>query len=159
MFESTRETAGAGARRFGMAAALAAVVAGLTPGAQAAEQAPSARVFKDPVSGELRAPTAAEASALEAAGKSLKAQRQAPARGLVTGRINPGQIKHADGTIQQELDESSLSHTVMTRKADGALEMVCVTGSEAADAALTGKKSVTSNKTAKASREHNHDHK
>ena len=158
MFESTRETAGVGARRFGITAALAAAVVGLMPSAHAAEQAPSARVFKDPVSGELRAPTAAEASALEAAGKSLKAQRQAPARGLVTGRINPGQIKHADGTVQQELDESSLSHTVMTRKADGALETVCVTGAEAVDAALTGKKSVNT-KAAKASREHDHDHK
>ena len=76
----------------------------------------------------------------------------------MTGRINPGQIKHADGTVQQELDESSLSHTVMTRKADGALETVCVTGAEAVDAALTGKKSVNT-KAAKASREHNHDHK
>ena len=157
MCESTRETAGAGARRFGLAAALA-VAAGLAPGAYAAEQTPSARIFKDPVSGELRAPTAAEAAALEAAGKSLKAQRHAPARGLLTGRMNPGQIKYPDGTVQQELDESSLAHTVMTRNADGTLEMVCVTGPEAAEAALKAKKRVNS-KTAKASQEHTDDHK
>jgi hypothetical protein len=158
MCESIRKTAGAGARRFGLAAALAVAAAGLAPGAHAAEPAPSARVVKDPVSGELRAPTAAEAAALEAAGKSLKAQRQAPARGMLTGRVNPGQIKYPDGTVQQELDETSLAHTVMTRNADGTLEMVCVTGPEAVEAALKAKTSAQG-KTTKTNQEHNHDAK
>ena len=156
MFESIREARRAGVRRFGLAATLAVAAAGLTPGVHAAEQAPNARIVKDPVSGQLRAPTAAEAAALEAAAKSLKSQRQSPARGLVTGQVNPGQIIHADGTVQQELDETSLAHTVMTRSADGTLQMVCVTGPDAVDAALKGKKT---GKTVKAGQEHHHEHK
>jgi hypothetical protein len=154
MFEPKRDSAEAGLRRFGLAAALAVAAAGLATGAQAAEQAPGMRVVKDPVTGELRAPNATEAAALEAAGKSMRAVRQAP-RGLLTGQVAPGSITYADGTVQQELDESSLAYTVVRRSADGSTQMECVTGTEAADAALKGKQNL--NKTAKATKEHSHD--
>lgn len=154
MFETAKNSAEASTRRFGLATALAAAAFALTPAAHAAEQSPGMRIVKDPATGQLRAPTAEEAAALSAS--SPKSLRQAP-RGLITGKVSPAAIKHADGTVEQELDESSMQYTVMTKNADGTLMTVCVTGTEAADAALNGKKN--SSKVAKASKEHNHDHK
>jgi len=155
MFESRKEPTGPGARRYGLAAALAVAAVVMSPAASAGETSSGLRVVKDAVTGELRAPTAEESAALESAG-SGKALRRAP-RGLLTGKLNPAAVQHADGTVEQELDESSLSYTVMTRNADGSTSMVCVTGTEAADGALKGKKSAT--KLAKSSKEHTHDHK
>lgn len=152
MFDFRNEASGSAARRYGLAAALAASVV-MSPAASAGEAAPGMRVVKDPVSGQLRAPTAEEAATLDNAGAG-RAQRRAP-RGLVTGKLNPAAVKHADGTVEQELDESSLSYTVMTRNADGSTSMVCVTGTAAADAALKGQKSTA--KAARSSKEHTHD--
>ena len=157
MFETTKKSAEASTRRFGLATALAAAAFALTPAAHAAEQAPGMRIVKDPVTGQLRAPTAEEAAALSSSeASSRKSLRQAAPRGLITGKANPAAITHADGTVEQELDESSMQYTVMTKNADGSLSMVCVTGKEAADVAL---KSKSSSKVAKASKEHNHDQK
>lgn len=153
MSEINKELAGSGARRLGLVTALAAAAVVMSQAAVAGETSAGMRIVKDPVSGQLRAPTADEAAALERAGR---AQRRAP-RGLITGRMNPAAIRHADGTVEQELDESSLAYTVMTRNADGTTSMVCVTGAEAADAAMNGKQSAS--KAAKASKEHTHDHK
>lgn len=136
------------ALRLASAAALFAV-AGL---AQAAGQT----VAKDPETGALRAPTAAEAQALQgkaASGRLSNAAASQP-RGLLTGKINPAPVYHRDGTVEQELDESSQSFSVAVRKADGTIETACVTGAEAAQAIVKGKKSIS--KTAKV---HAHEHK
>jgi len=152
MSESRQESTGSSVRRCGLATALAVVALVMSSPASAGDASPGMRVFKDPISGELRAPTAEEAAALEGAG-SAKGLRRTP-RGLLTGKVNPPSVTYPDGTIGQELDESSLAYTVMTRNADGTTSMVCVTGAEAADAALKGRKSA---KTAKQSKEHTHD--
>jgi len=135
------------ALRLASAAALFAV-AGL---AQAAGQT----VAKDPETGALRAPTAAEAQALQ--GKSASGRQSAAAsqpRGLLTGKVNPAPVYHRDGTVEQELDESSQSFSVAVRNADGGIDTACVTGAEAAQAIVKGKKSIS--KTAKV---HAHEHK
>lgn len=155
MFEINKESFEAAARRLGLAASLATAAFALTPAASAAEHAPGMRVVKDPITGQLRAPTAQEAAELSGA-SSPKSMRQMP-RGLITGKVNPAAITHPDGTVEQELDESSMQYTVVTRNTDGSLSTVCVAGNEAADAVLSGKKA--GNKVAKASQEHNHDHK
>lgn len=155
MFESDKEDAQSRVRGHRFAVALAVAAFAMSSAAVAGEPSPGMRVFKDPVSGELRSPTAEEAAALESAAPG-KALRRAP-RGLLTGKVSPQSVTAPDGTVSQELDESSLSYTVMTRNPDGSTSMVCVTGNEAAEAALKGTKSAT--KTAKQSKEHTHDQK
>ncbi|MBC8056572.1 MAG: PEP-CTERM sorting domain-containing protein [Rhizobiales bacterium] len=153
---SPKQPAAPSARRHGIAA-LAVAAGVMSPLASAGEASPALRVVKDPVSGELRAPTAEESAVLEGADAG-KALRRAPPRGLITGKISPPPIRHADGTVEQELDESTMSYTVMTRNADGSTSMVCVTGNEAAEAALKGKKK-SATKLAKSSKEHTHGNK
>ena len=137
--------------RLGAAVALAAAALALAPAAHAQ------RVAKDAATGQLRPATADEAKVLDAASVSAKSGRlAAQPRGLLTGKVAPQPITHADGTVEQELDESSLSYSVLVRNADGTMETVCVTGKEAADAVVYGKTSVAKSTAKKA---HNHDHK
>jgi hypothetical protein len=103
----------------------------------AASGASAATVARDPVTGELRAPTAAEAQALsQPAASGRGAVKAAAPRGLLTGRINPQPVQHADGSVEHELDESTLSFSVATRNADGSISQQCVSGVDAANAAL-----------------------
>ena len=97
---------------------------------------PAAQLAKDPETGALRAPTAQESAALSA--KTAK-QAVAGQRGLRTGIINPPAIRHADGTVEQELTESSLTYSVATRNSDGTVSWTCVTGPAAAKAAMNSK--------------------
>ncbi|MBB4842752.1 hypothetical protein HNP55_001267 [Paucibacter oligotrophus] len=132
---------------------MAAAVA--TVGLMAASAASAATVAKDSATGELRAPTAQEAQVLSQGNNGKTALKAAP-RGLRTGLVNPQPVKHADGTVEQELDESSLSYSVATRNADGSIDLHCVTGAEAADALHKGKKPAKSSKAVKG---HSHDSK
>lgn len=84
----------------------------------------------------LRAPTAAEAKVLVPATASTTAERRV---GMVTGKVNPAAIVHSDGTVEQELDASTMSYTVARTNADGSISMVCVTGDKAAQKAMTSK--------------------
>lgn len=102
----------------------------------AASAASAATVARDPVTGELRAPTAAEAQALSQPATGRGAVKAAAPRGLLTGRINPQPVQHADGSVEHEMDESTLSFSVATRNADGSISQQCVTGADAATAAL-----------------------
>ena len=89
---------------------------------------------RDSASAPLRAPTAAEAQAL-----AQTAAAKAPRIGMVTGKVNPEPITHADGTVEQELDASTLSYTVARVNADGSVSMVCVEGEQAAHKAMKAK--------------------
>lgn len=84
----------------------------------------------------MRSPNAAEAKALAPA--AVSSERRI---GMVTGKVNPPPILHSDGTVEQELDASTLSYTVARTNADGSISMVCVTGEQAAHRAMTGKSS------------------
>ena len=55
---------------------------------------------------------------------------------MASGTLNPQALTHADGTVEQELDESTLSYSVARRNADGTVEMVCVQGKDAASKAM-----------------------
>jgi len=120
-------------RRFGLAATVA------TAALLATASAHASKVVKDPVTGQLRAPTADEIRA-EQASAAKSASRAAQPRGLLTGKVNPPAIVRADGTQFQELDESSLQYSTVTRNADGTLNFECVTGEDAANAVIHGKK-------------------
>lgn len=104
---------------------------------------------RDSNNAPLRAPTASEAAALAPANTARAARI-----GLITGKVNPAPITHRDGTVEQELDASTMSYTVAKMNPDGSISMVCVTGDDAA------KKIVKSGKTARANvaatKEHQH---
>ena len=119
--------------------AIAIAALSLTSTAFAAGQDSQAgqTVFKDPVTGQFRNPTAAEAkklndlrSADRAADKAARKAAGGPATGVVRLQQN--------GIIAAHVDEESYMHSVMTRNADGTVENNCVHGKTAADtSALT----------------------
>lgn len=67
---------------------------------------------------------------------SMKAAARGQKVGMLTGRANPAPVVAADGTVSQELDAGTMSYTVARRNADGTMEMVCVTGADAAQQAM-----------------------
>jgi hypothetical protein len=84
-------------------------------------------VVRDPVTGQLRAPTAAEFQALQAAApKSVTSQVLAP----------PRVISKADGTRQVRLGQGNMVYSVVNRDGEGQLHQLCVSGPADADAAL-----------------------
>lgn len=82
-------------------------------------------VVRDAQTGELRAPTAAEANALHG---TSAAQRKAPAQHTET--VGPG------GSRKVQLGRSALVYSVVTKNADGTLAEQCVNGEHAAHSAL-----------------------
>jgi hypothetical protein len=127
----------------GRVALAAALVAGFTMTAHAQ------RVTRDS-DGQLRAPTAEEVKALDGASRTSRPV------GLLSGKANPQAVRHADGTIQQELDTSSLMYSVARRNPDGTISQFCVTGSDAAERLVKGQTAKTT-MASKASKEHTHE--
>jgi hypothetical protein len=114
-------------QRFLTATALATLCAATTvvpaPAHAAGQQ--GMVVVRDPQTGELRAPTAAESQAL--LGQSAL-QRKVPAQHV--------ESVGAGGSRKVQLGRSALVYSVVTRGADGALAEQCVSGDHAAHAAL-----------------------
>ena len=132
----------------------AAVMTLLAAATGATHAAPGLRVVKDPVSGELRAPTAAEAAQLSAPsseGKSRARTADTGSRGLLTGTLNPKVVVNADGSEMLELTEDSQSYSVARRNPDGSITMECVTGLKAAAQAMK-----PNQRNAKMSKDHSH---
>ena len=124
-------------------APLAAAVLALTAlTAAPAFAAPEAgmRVARDSKSSPVRAPTAEEAKVLDAATAKMRAAKGNQRVGMASGTLDPQQLTHPDGSVELELDETSMVHSVARRNADGSIEMVCVHGSEAAHKAMTAPK-------------------
>lgn len=142
-------------KKSSLAPAAAALLALASLSATAASTDAGMRVARDPETGQLRAPTAEEAQALSApaAGTSRTAKTTAP-RGLITGRVNPPPVVYPDGTIEQELDDSTVMYSVARRGADGKIEMYCVPGKTEADKIVKGQ--VKGQKLATA-KEHQHE--
>ncbi len=121
-----------------LALGLSAAALGLTPAVQAAEQTtrpaledsvqqPGAIAVRDAETGQLRAPTPAEAKALQPAAQK-RAALVAP-----QVRVKP------DGTRQARVGETKNVYSVLTRDADGTTHMQCVTGEAAAETALSAR--------------------
>lgn len=94
------------------------------------------RAARDAKTGLVRAPTAEESKTLDAAAAKLRAAKGDRRVGMASGTLNPQALTHADGTVEQELDESTLSYSVARRNTDGTVEMVCVQGKDAASKAM-----------------------
>lgn len=108
-----------GLRRIGLAAVLA-----LTTLSATTAMAQGMRITRDPVTGALRAPTAEENQALDAARAAQASQ--------TTPTPVPAPIVHSDGAVEQQLTPESMVYSVMVRNADGSLSMQCVTGESTA---------------------------
>jgi hypothetical protein len=118
-------------------------------GAEAAQPAgpggvDAKRVFKDPVTGQLRAPQAGEAedAAQKAARTAPAAAKRASAmqtHPMVQRLTNASAPSARFGAAAQRLDMSDMSFTVVRRSADGSVSSQCVTGPAAAKAAIDGR--------------------
>lgn len=97
----------------------------------AAHAADALRVVRDPVSGELRAPTAAEVKAMEKADAALRAMRKEAVRTSVERR-------YADGTVELVMGDDSMMYSVVSLAEDGSLVKACATSEEAAQIVQRG---------------------
>lgn len=134
--------------------------AGKSPPAPETAAAPSAgmRAAVDPATGKLRPMTAAEAKALDDITRA-RARASAKAKGSVGGAkgaktssalgsesVAPGEVfTTSSGAIGVALDESQEVYSVVTRGADGKLQMQCVTGQDEANKALYNMPQATGN--------------
>lgn len=140
----------------GSALGLAMMSVLAAPAALAAQDEPGAQVVRDADTGKLRAPSHEEHKALREQQREARKADSADQdrRGLVSGTVAPAPVRRANGSVALELDESSMSYAVMTRRPDGSLAMQCVTGPQAATRALRDAKSGAST----SGKEHGHDH-
>ncbi|WP_394779132.1 post-PEP-CTERM-1 domain-containing protein [Undibacterium sp.] len=135
-----------------------AVVSALAAASAVQAQDSGMRVFKDPATGQLRAPTADESAALDAQDKAIQTNKggrqatQARAKRAVA-------VVRPDGSRTMALDESSMTYSVATRNADGTLDMACVTGEQAAEKLVNAAPSVTASAKATTFEEHHHEEK
>jgi hypothetical protein len=117
-------------KRLTMAALGAAMVLGLAATAQAQV------VVRDAQTGQLRAPTAAEAEQLH---QLQQVQRgRAMNRGLLTGTLNPRPVRMRDGSDFLENTEADMNYSVMVRLPDGRLARQCVGDAEMAERVVRG---------------------
>jgi hypothetical protein len=106
-----------------LAAVFAAAVLQMAPASGAGQE--GMVVVRDPQTGQLRTPTAAEMQALAA---------QRPA--MLAPPAPPKVIQRADGSRQARVGEKGMVYAVVTRDAGGQLAQQCVQGEAAASAAL-----------------------
>jgi hypothetical protein len=125
----------ASARTAVLALAVAAPLAMLNT-SHAAE---AMRVVRDPVTGELRGPTAVEAAAFEKAEAQLRASQ---------GRKPqpPVEIRHPDGSIEMKLGEDTHMYSVVRERDDGSLAMACLPAKQAQDFVKAGARKSTAPK-------------
>lgn len=98
-------------------------------GPSAAQEANAMVVVKDAETGQLRAPTAAEAAALTAPSPTARTAMRKPAQQILS-KTNKHGIKGF------RLTDESLSTSVAVRKADGSIERQCYDAHGAADTAV-----------------------
>jgi hypothetical protein len=113
-----------------------------------ASAADAMRVVRDPATGELRGPTAAEMEAFEKA----EAQLRAGSRRSVLPQ-QPTEVQHPDGSVEMKLGEDTMMYSVVSSAADGTLRFDCLPAKQAQQF-VKGQKPATSKTAAKVSHEH-----
>lgn len=111
----------------------------------AAQAAPQSVVVRDAETGQLRAPNAEEAKALNAS--RSKASRSS----LAAAAPEPRTL--ANGAVAMDLDESTLIYSVARRNADGSISRFDVQGKDVAEKAVKSPKNFAKPMTAKTTRE------
>jgi hypothetical protein len=144
------------ARHSAALAGVALAIAALTTGpAMAGDETAGMRVVRDPVTGQVRAPTHEEFKTMqdeEKAEKAAKSVSRSASSAPADAAAATSQVRRADGSLGMRVGESFLSFAVVTRKTDGSLAMDCVTGADAAEEVVRGKTAPSKNK------EQRHDH-
>lgn len=102
------------------------------------------QVVRDATTGELRAPNAAEHQALQAKAASANGKARSAAAGPSESSVVGTPARR--GTTAFAVPESSIVYSVVTRNADGTLAEQCVTGAEAAEAAMKTPAAVSTHK-------------
>ncbi|MGM9515590.1 post-PEP-CTERM-1 domain-containing protein [Roseateles sp. DB2] len=97
---------------------------------------------RDPVTGQLRAPTADELAALQAKSQTAKSTR---ARAL-SATAAPAARVNAFGAVGFRPGPENVSYSVVTRNADGSLSSTCVQGQDQAEAIVKGQVAKSANK-------------
>lgn len=98
----------------------------------AAHAAEGLRVVRDPVTGELRGPNAAEIAAFEKAEAQLRSKGKQPAPSV--------DIRHPDGTIETTLDPDTVMYSVVREGKNGVLVTACLPAKQANEFVLSAKK-------------------
>jgi hypothetical protein len=94
----------------------------------AANAAEAMRVVRDPQTGELRGPTAAEAAAFQKAEAQLRAARSGKPASRASAKK---EITHPDGTVEMPLGEDTMMSSVATLAPDGSIRMHCLPSPQA----------------------------
>lgn len=128
-----------------LAACAALALAVTAPMASADE---GLRVVRDATTGQLRAPTAAEARLLQ--------PRAGVPRGVLSGKVSPQPRRLSNGTRVVELTQDQMTYSVATRRADGTIDMNCVPNAEQAELIASGQQPVSF---AQSTTEHKHEEK
>ena len=151
---------GSGASRASLRAVFAVVAMASVSAVHAAGAGMT--VTKDPVTGELRTPTAEEFSTLQkqqAKDRAVKSKVNAKAAPVASKAADAVDTeRRADnGAIGQHVGEEFMSFSVATRKADGTTSIDCVTGADAANKLVKAPRKSTG-KINKTDKEHGHAH-
>ena len=136
------------------AAAMTLAISLATP--SAANAAEAMRVVRDPQTGELRGPTAAEALAFEKAEAQMRAGSTGKQQAQRTSAAK--EIIHADGTVEMPLDEDSMMYSVATVSTDGALRMHCLPAKQAQSLITSSTNSAKKTAVTRAAERASHEH-
>ncbi len=112
------------------------------PATAEAVEADGMIAVRDAVTGQLRAPTAEEAAALQAKAQASKSTR---ARALSATAAPVGRTNAYGATSFRPAPEN-ISYSVVTRNADGTLSTTCVQGQDKAEAMVREHAAKSSNK-------------
>lgn len=116
-----------------------------------ADAAEALRVVRDPVTGELRGPTAAEAAAFAKAEAQLRAANNPKAAKAPP----PQEILYPDGTVELKTTEDDMMYSVVAEAGDGSLKFDCLPAKAAQKFVKNaGKKAPVTKTAAKASHDH-----
>lgn len=118
--------------------ALAAALAMPTAMAADRDGGNGMRVVRDPVTGQLRAPTHEEFKKMQEDERAAKASAPAARATSAASASAPVQMQRQDGSKGMRVGKAFMSYAVVTRKSDGSLDMDCVTGDESAQKVVQG---------------------
>lgn len=111
--------------------AVAALALSATASAAGQDAQAGQTAFKDPATGKMRNPTAAEAKQLNDLRAAHRASELAARKATGAPQANVIRLQK-NGILAAHVDEESISYSVVRRSAAGGLETDCVTGASAA---------------------------
>jgi hypothetical protein len=124
-------------RRALLIPSIALALTGMSASVQAADEAPATeaaglKVARDPSTGHLRAPTEDEARELHEKGNRQGAQARAQSNAQkLHMRVHAGNARNV------RMTDEFVNHTVVTRGANGELQMQCLPSKSAAESAVS----------------------